>query len=249
MPAVTSLFYIYIFPWFSHRVFEFSYNKQIALNNKKKEMQGSELISAEEKEELLSSIEKLNIENRANVLKSREEITQLESRLDSVIQEREELKSNNNELLVKLYEMERKQGSEAGDDVLQAKSVSSLNVDTSNWNQKGVKKHNVNVPSYLSYYETLDWSHKDITEKVLGALLDKNYSFDELCIELTHSSDIDFVSESSALRRHLGKMKLYDIIESSIDKVGDEFYVLTSEGKELYKYILEIEAPITSSFS
>ncbi|MGR5138547.1 hypothetical protein [Vibrio jasicida] len=108
MPAVTSLFYIYVFPWFSHRVFEFSYNKQIALNNKKKEMQGSELISAEEKEELLSKIEKLNVENRANVLKLREEITQLESQRDSVIKEREDVKSQNDELRVENDELKHR---------------------------------------------------------------------------------------------------------------------------------------------
>ncbi|MFZ3433757.1 hypothetical protein [Vibrio harveyi] len=108
MPMVTSLFYIYVFPWFSHRVFEFSYNKQITLNNKKKEMQGSELISAEEKEELLSKIEKLNIENRANVLKLREEITQLESQLDSVIKEREELKAESSELRVQYEQVKHR---------------------------------------------------------------------------------------------------------------------------------------------
>ncbi|EGR1756968.1 hypothetical protein ACWO0M_004370 [Vibrio parahaemolyticus] len=121
MPAVTSLFYIYVFPWFSHRVFEFSYNKQIALNNKKKEMQGSELISAEEKEELLSSIEKLNIENRANVLKFREEISQLEGQVDSVIKQREALKVKNDELLVELEEVKRREAKtheEALDQVL-----------------------------------------------------------------------------------------------------------------------------------
>lgn len=102
MPLATSLFYIYVFPWFSHRVFEFSYNKQIALNNKKKEMQGSELISMEEKEELLASIERLNVESRANALKLREEVSKLENQLDSVISEREELKAENNKLRVEV---------------------------------------------------------------------------------------------------------------------------------------------------
>lgn len=68
-------------------------------------MQGSELISAEEKEELLSKIEKLNVENRANVLKLREEITQLESQRDSVIKEREDVKSQNDELRVENDEL------------------------------------------------------------------------------------------------------------------------------------------------
>ncbi|EMI7297886.1 TPA: hypothetical protein ACMDVJ_003872 [Vibrio parahaemolyticus] len=133
MPAVTSLFYIYVFPWFSHRVFEFSYNKQIALNNKKKEMQGSELISAEEKEELLSQIEKLNVENRANVLKLREDITQLASQRDSVIKEREDLKSENDKLRIEvdgLREMYNSLDTTSGDAKRpNARSFSANNLD------------------------------------------------------------------------------------------------------------------------
>lgn len=91
LPVLTALFYIYVFPRFSHKVFEYSYNKQIDLNNKKKQLQESELITEEEKRELLSRIESLNIEHRAAVIKLRQEISELESQLDTVINEREEL--------------------------------------------------------------------------------------------------------------------------------------------------------------
>ncbi|HCG9714071.1 TPA: hypothetical protein NKA25_003994 [Vibrio parahaemolyticus] len=285
MPAVTSLFYIYVFPWFSHRVFEFSYNKQIALNNKKKEMQGSELISAEEKEELLSKIEKLNIENRANVLKLREDITQLESQRDTVIKEREDFKAKSDDLRVELDKLNDKYTSLLAesddtkrpnpqstpatelDHILSSVSVQDKNlkdlareqiaaegvdvgsndssVDSKNFkrNENDALKQEDNRPSYLRFYQSLTADKKYITEEILGVLLDTEASLDNIHFDVKYESILG--DDKSNLKRHLSQMKLYGIVNINDYGVGT-VYGLTANGEELYKYILENQAPLAS---
>ncbi|MGR5480347.1 hypothetical protein ACPV5A_24470 [Vibrio chagasii] len=107
MPVATAAFYIYVFPWFSHKVFNHSYQKQINLNNKKKEMQGSELIDADEKAEILGMYERAKLETRELVVKYRQEIERIENQLSIVIQEKEEIRQQNEKLLTKLREKEK----------------------------------------------------------------------------------------------------------------------------------------------
>ncbi|WP_264404005.1 hypothetical protein [Vibrio owensii] len=244
MPAVTSIFYIYVFPLFSHRVFEYSYNKQIVLNNKKKELQRSELVSAEEKEELLNRIEQQNIENRASVIKFREEISGLENQLNVVIQEREKLKTHNDELRVRVHELEsreKKTSSDDGDITRQYGSSNDSDFEEGSKTQQPLNRQDVQRPAYINLYESLDWQLKRITEKILSSLLDRGYTFDELCIELNYLDEQDFISDSTALRKLMGKLKLYDIIDVNFDSMGEEYYVLKNDGKALYKNIIENE--------
>ncbi|EKB7281572.1 hypothetical protein OOY67_004115 [Vibrio parahaemolyticus] len=98
MPMFTALFYIYVFPFFSHKVFEHSYNKQIALNNARKKLQGSEVLTQEEKAEVMSQLEKMKLKSRQENLQLKQEITELESQLDTVVVEKSELETSLTEI-------------------------------------------------------------------------------------------------------------------------------------------------------
>ncbi|EPI5805830.1 hypothetical protein ACS8FY_003613 [Vibrio parahaemolyticus] len=93
MPLVTAVFYIYVFPFFSHKVFEHSYDKQIKLNNKRKTMEGSAILTQEEKEEILNEVEQAKLKSRKDVLDARNEIADLESQRDTLITEKGQLES------------------------------------------------------------------------------------------------------------------------------------------------------------
>ncbi|HCG9213595.1 hypothetical protein HJ105_11770 [Vibrio parahaemolyticus] len=91
MPLVTAIFYIYVFPFFSHKVFEHSYDKQIKLNDKRKTMQGTAILTEEEKEEILNQVEQAKLKSRKDVLDARNEIADLESQRDTLITEKGQL--------------------------------------------------------------------------------------------------------------------------------------------------------------
>ncbi|MFA0441288.1 hypothetical protein BCU70_14860 [Vibrio sp. 10N.286.49.C2] len=93
MPLLTAIFYIYVFPFFSHKVFEHSYDKQIKLNNKRKTMQDTAILTQEEKEEILNEIEQAKLKSRKDVLDARNEIADLESQRDTLITEKGQLES------------------------------------------------------------------------------------------------------------------------------------------------------------
>ena len=102
MPVAIATFYIYIFPWLSHKVFIHSYQKQIDLNNKKKEMQGTEIIDANEKAEILEMCEQAKLETRELAVKYRQEIESIENQLNIVIQEKETFRQKSEDLLTEL---------------------------------------------------------------------------------------------------------------------------------------------------
>jgi regulator of replication initiation timing len=93
MPLLTAIFYIYVFPFFSHKVFEHSYDKQIKLNNKKKVLQGSAILTQEEKENIFNDAEQIKLKSRKDVLDARNEIADLESQRDTLITEKGQLES------------------------------------------------------------------------------------------------------------------------------------------------------------
>lgn len=98
MPMATALFYIYVFPLFSHTVFKHSYNRQIALNNLRKELQGSELLTQEEKTEVLNKVEQIKLKSRQDILGLQQEITSLESQRDTVITQKRDLDESLNKI-------------------------------------------------------------------------------------------------------------------------------------------------------
>ncbi|MFW9657985.1 hypothetical protein V3H38_10970 [Vibrio parahaemolyticus] len=94
MPMLTAIFYIYVFPFFSHKVFEHSYDKQIKLNNKRKTMQGTAILTEEEKEEILNEVEQAKLKSRKDVLDARNEMADLESQRDTLITEKGQLEKS-----------------------------------------------------------------------------------------------------------------------------------------------------------
>jgi len=112
LPILTTIFYIYMFPWFSHKVFEHSYNKQIDLNNKKKTLQKSELIDAEDKEKIMLLNEQLRLENRELIVKHRMEVEELQGQIDNVLKdklsERDDADDSQQELFNTIRNLEKK---------------------------------------------------------------------------------------------------------------------------------------------
>ncbi|MEZ9229483.1 hypothetical protein AB4259_00165 [Vibrio amylolyticus] len=230
MPVATAAFYIYAFPWFSHKVFNHSYQKQIDLNNKKKEMQGSEVIDAEEKAEILGMYEEAKLETRELVVKHRQEIERLEGQLATVIQEKEDYRQQVNEILEKQ--------SLKSDDIVGTKT-SYLNPPENDLHPE--------KPSYIKFYERLDREQKDITQLIAGFLLQDNCDFDELKGRLESEAAANPLAYNiSRLKSLVGQLKLYEIIDTYSEGFGESFF-LTDNGKLLYRYILD--NGLESSFS
>ncbi|MDP2591649.1 hypothetical protein Q8W41_19325 [Vibrio splendidus] len=222
MPAATAAFYIYVFPWFSYKVFNHSYQKQIDLNNQKKVMQGSEIIDAEEKAEILGMYEEAKLETRELTVKHRQEVERLEGQVATVIQEKEEYRQQLNELLEKPFLKE--------DDKVDSSSTSK---------ESPVQSKGFSKPSYVSFYERLDLQQKNATEHVARILLQDNCDFDELAHRLvSEATENALVHSDDNLKSYIGQLKLYDIIDTYSEGYG-ESYILTDDGKSLYRYILD----------
>lgn len=106
LPVLTTIFYIFLFPYFSHKVFAFSYKKQIALSNARKTIEDSRIMTEEQRDEILSYAEKQSIDHRAMVMSLKNEIAKLESELDRVVEERSSMKIRENDLLSQLNKKE-----------------------------------------------------------------------------------------------------------------------------------------------
>ncbi len=91
LPVCTAAFYLFVFPSISHKVFAFTYKKQIELNNMKKTLQESELITKEEKLELLKTINDLELAAKETLVIHREETLKLDSQIETLILEKSEL--------------------------------------------------------------------------------------------------------------------------------------------------------------
>ncbi|MEZ8952384.1 hypothetical protein AB6E50_05660 [Vibrio cyclitrophicus] len=112
LPLVTAIFYIFIFPEVSIRVFKHSYEKQLQLIEEKKKLQGSAILTEDDKDALLQKVEESRRKNRAEIVIMSEQIATLESQRDTstetishleriyadLITTNEELESENNRL-------------------------------------------------------------------------------------------------------------------------------------------------------
>lgn len=239
MPVTTAAFYIYVFPWFSHKVFNHSYQKQIDLNNKKKEMQGSELIDVDEKAEILGMYEQAKLETRELVVKHRQEMERIENQLSIVIQEKEEIRQQSEELLTNLREKEKEiednsPFSNVMDDGFIAARGNSSDVDA-DFEGKHSKEQQLD---YINFYEELDWVEKSAVEHIVSIAQDNGPEIDELQSQLLNvSSDNEIANDSQALNKLLSKMKAFDIIGVDSSSLG-KYYELAENGKPLYRYIL-----------
>lgn len=83
LPLVTAIFYIFIFPEVSIRVFKHSYEKRLQLIEEKKKLQGSAILTEDDKDALLQKVEESRRKNRAEIVIMSEQITTLESQRDA----------------------------------------------------------------------------------------------------------------------------------------------------------------------
>ncbi|CCN33408.1 hypothetical protein VIBNISO65_970036 [Vibrio nigripulchritudo SO65] len=177
LPVLSSIFYIYVFPWFSHKVFEHSYNKQIALNNKKKELQGSEVITVEDKAELLERFEKLNLERRELKAKHAREIEERESQISSLINEKQELQDS----------IDRMNEERANNNIEQQdNSVLELLLGTKL------------TESNIAPYDELDAQSKSIASEVLRMLVEEPHKANDQINKLVESGYARVINKMKA---------------------------------------------------
>ncbi|EJG1818543.1 hypothetical protein BS056_RS16225 [Vibrio parahaemolyticus] len=247
LPMLTTVFYIYVFPWFSHKVFEYSYNKQIALNNKKKELQKSELIDAEDKEKIMLAIEQLKVENRELIVKHRMEIEELQGQLDKALKdklsERDDAEHSRQDLQNTIKDLETKvEKFENGDNVLKLNTGQTSELNPEDEDDKTESKYvesKIQHPDYIDFYESLDWVEKSVFEHIVTILLDDEPDFNELQEQLLNlSPDNEIAKDVHALKVILGKMKVYDVVDTDSQSLGT-FYKLAKNGKPLYRHIIE----------
>ncbi|BEU02197.1 hypothetical protein OAG1_09970 [Agarivorans sp. OAG1] len=260
LPILTTVFYIYVFPWFSHRVFEYSYNKQIDLNNKKKTLQKSELIDAEDKEKIMLLTEQLKLENRELIVKHRIEIEELQGQIDKALKdklsEREDAADSQQDLLNTIMSLEKKvEELENGHNVLQPitsqvydPKIESESAESIQGEEALYKPESKNTeaaiqrPDYINFYESLNLVEKSVAENIVNVMLDNEPDIDGLQSQLLSlSPDNEIVNDIQALKKVLGKMKVYDIVDTDVNPMGTN-YSLAKNGKLLYRYILENSA-------
>ncbi|MEZ8618259.1 hypothetical protein AB6D33_20625 [Vibrio splendidus] len=208
MPVITAIFYIYIFPWFSHKVFNYSYQKQINMNNKKKQMQGSELMSVEEKAEVMAMFEKAKLENRELVIKHRQEIELLERQLNTLTED----------------SIKRSSDSGVVGEKVEPETAKHEASELSN-NKFNVVSEKSSTSSRFLFYEIADKEMKELYQSIL------NY----LC--LGRKSIYDFnESDRDRVTRAIPNLNVEGLIDV-IDDQNDSYFMITNDGRKLLKAI------------
>lgn len=256
MPVISALIYIYVFPFPAKWVFTFSYNKQVELQNKKKELQGSALITAEEKAEILSQYDRAKIQQKEQELSHRKSVDEFERQIDQLIEDKSELEEkisrydssveaieNYERLKQELEEIQLENTQLSADNELYDRKLKSYEVEieqlkgnlSSSEQEAPLLKTSTEMPHapYLKFYERMSESDKYDTAKALGLLLRKSFEISEFEFEMWGEPNVE-----SQLIDHL---KLYGILDMDNTDGFATVVELTETGKSLYRYILENE--------
>ncbi len=222
LPVLTTVFYIYVFPWFSHKVFEYSYNKQIDLNNKKKTLQKSELIDADDKEKIMLMNEQLRLENRELIVKHRMEVEELQGQIDKTlkdkISERDDADDSQQELFNTIRNLEKKVEELENDDnvlVLNPGEISESIIEDKEAEPNKDEDHNHDV----SFYFEADGYTQNRYKRILEGLY----------LEDRHKSD--FGLKSDVFDSAMVQLLLHKLVQKT-DEAGK--YRITGEGISFY---------------
>ncbi|WP_139151139.1 winged helix-turn-helix domain-containing protein [Vibrio breoganii] len=252
MPLLTAIFYIYVFPFFSHKVFEHSYDKQIKLNNKRKTMQGTAILTEEEKEEILNEVEQAKLKSRKDVLDARNEIADLESQRDTLITEKGQLESTLEDaadekaaLVTKVqtlteqlafYQARYENDDEATAERMAAgkeaivkmreqfsSTASPSNDETADEGSKDEGLVKDTAYGDMTFYHKADAKAQEVYLSILSALFIRNEKFG------------GFALSRLIFNRYMPDLMLNKLVE---EKNGD--YALTEKGRDFFGQIKEI---------
>ncbi len=237
-PFVTSMVYLFVFPYPSELVYKFSLRRQKILNDMKNELQENELLTLEQSKAIrnqLADVERQfdeQVERKDRVISARDrEIEELRAQIEAINSgiANEKFQRDVDSVLGVTSSEEPKEATN--------KNASEAPL------KEGLSKYfytqsEVDNPSYLRFFNTLGLEKKQWTEQILSLLIDGSMTLSDLNSNMTYRA---YNSETkNELKKLMGKFKLYDIVDLFMDDKS-EYYVLTASGKELYKYIIEHE--------
>lgn len=247
-PFLTSVAYLFIFPYPAQFVYKFSLRRQKALNDLKNEQQENELLTLEQSKAIrnqLAEVEKQFdelVERKERAIEQRDrEIEELKAQVDLITNQREvaqqELRDLSSQLDEKIEDsqeliFESYQNNPSNDSLGDSHDV--IGSPQANLQSEAVTY--VNKPSYIRFYENLDAGHQELTKMIMTKLLNASYTFEELHMELPYEALIG--DDLHSLTSLIGKLKLYDIL-TAFDVDLSVHYQLGDAGKELYKHLLE----------
>lgn len=206
LPVCTAAFYLFVFPSISHKVFAFTYKKQIELNNMKKTLQESELITKEEKLELLKTINDLELAAKETLVKHREETLKLDSQIETLILEKSELEKQ-------LEQLKTSYGSESFED------------DYDTYEKTLGKELNVKRAFNTAFYFNADINERRIYDTILA----------QLYLKPTAPGNFGSYTESQ-IEKCLPVLLMEELVVAVNESLDShDKYALTDLGREFYK--------------
>lgn len=255
LPFLTSMAYIFLFPYPAKWVYQFSLKRQKVLNDLKNEVQENELLSLEQSKVIrnqLADAERLSdeqIERKDRAIEARDrQIEELQLLLNEKSKDNHGQETDSNEaqqeLLDTIRSLQKKVADLENDDSIfrvnhrpNAPEFSNDSGDSSDTQLKA-ETTTQQRPDYITFYEELDWVEKSTVEHIISIVQDSSPNLDELQPQILNvSPDNEIVNNPSSLKKLLSKMKAFDIIGVNYSSLGG-YYELSENGKPLYRYIL-----------
>ncbi|ENM5780415.1 hypothetical protein NTH33_004022 [Vibrio mimicus] len=246
MPIISALLYIYVFPYPSKWVFSFSYKKQVELSNEKKAIQGTALITVEEKAELLAKYDRAKIEQKEQSAVHRSELEEVERQVSQLIGDKSQLEArlseyeSNSDYLDQIGELKsqledtRRENTQLEADLEGCqRKLEQLSLPVP---LKDTPLKQGQEPGYLRFYQGMSATEQSTLANVLRVLLRGSLDQFDLLSEVW--ADVNS-AEGETMIQHLA---LYDVISIDTDVTNGAIYPmisLTETGRELYRHILE----------
>ncbi|MFZ3433758.1 hypothetical protein [Vibrio harveyi] len=224
-PLLTSMVYIFVFPYPSQVVYRFSLHRQKILNDLKNELQENELLTLEQSKAIRSQLVDVEkqfdeqVERKDRIIEARDrEIAELREQIAAF-----ESQKKNEELLEGIRSETRSDVSDA-----EKRKTSGYWGDSVH---AGNSEINPLEPIDRSYrfYESLDDAQKGIVRSILQALLQGQKSSEHIHSLIGGETRIEEVSFGILM----DTLNLYDLVENNSSKEGN-FFRISSKGKVLY---------------
>lgn len=247
-PFITAMLYLFAFPYPAKWVYQFSLKRQEILASVKNDIEDKKRLSVEQSRAIrqqLTDFEKASdelVERKDRAIEARDR--QIEELQSQVTELQESLEEASKVLDGRLEESER-----------EAEHLTEIADELREWEENQLDDNSFGVvtdigiddkdtplpeqPAYIKFYSNLNRAEQNAVEDIIVTLLDNEATFENLQSDIQRKTPHSkLANDTDALKRIIGKMKVYNIVDTYNQGILELFSVV-EDGKLLYRHILE----------
>jgi len=231
LPLVTAIFYIFIFPEMSIRVFRHSYEKRLQLIEVKKKLQGSAILTEDDRNELLQRLEDSKKKYRVEKINFSEQTAAMELQLDESKAKLEKIQREHDDLIIENRDLKLK--------VTDLETVID-NLNKNNSEEQSLENAKDAIGKLRSDLEiepsVSSQKESDFFDRFENSSSTEQRSYIELLSKLflRPLNYSDYNGDSKQFDKYMPTLILYNMVR----KQGENTYKISREGHDFYKKIV-----------